>query len=570
MRNLIIFFMTTYKVVVANLFEAIVVGLAIMAAFFTCFIDIHEKTYFLGDSLWRNLISVALLLVVLLASKKSRYVRRFFEEVELNPVLFRKCRFFLLIILVGISAFWLLTSQYTPGSDQAAIQNAVSDLRTGDYSQFETDGYLAKNVHQLGLVLFFYILSFLIGSQNFIALQLMNAVAVVVVYHGLAAIGAYFGMKKTQQLGIIIVGILFFPPIVYTSFIYGNLYGLAFSVISIKKMLDFFKREKWMDVIVSVLSMILAVMIKTNSLIFMIGLIVLIFEEAMRRKKGIYFVIPILLMIGFLIQTNGIRFYFEKVSGNTLEGSSYWGYVAMGLQESESRAPGWYNGYVYDSYAASGYDHKVQAQIAKENVRQTLRHFKTHPGEAATFFFKKTASQWNNPTFQCYNIIQWRESAIERSAWMKWMVSPEGAHIGTAYLNIIEFLLLTGASGYCILFWKEDELPFRLSLAVIFIGGFLFHLFWEAKGQYTISYFVLLIPYAVASYSRIGDWMVSGLGRRITLKKCKISLSGYKFLLPAVFIVIISSAVLFTGGRANELRSDTESYYEILEEERTN
>ena len=42
MRNLTIFFMTTYKVVVANLFEAIVVGLAIMAAFFTCFIDIHE------------------------------------------------------------------------------------------------------------------------------------------------------------------------------------------------------------------------------------------------------------------------------------------------------------------------------------------------------------------------------------------------------------------------------------------------------------------------------------------------------------------------------------------------
>ena len=35
----------------------------------------------------------------------------------------------------------------------------------------------------------------------------------------------------------------------------------------------------------------------------------------------------------------------------------------------------------------------------------------------------------------------------------------------------------------------------RLLLPTIFIGGFLFHLFWEAKSQYTITYFVLLIPY---------------------------------------------------------------------------
>lgn len=34
----------------------------------------------------------------------------------------------------------------------------------------------------------------------------------------------------------------------------------------------------------------------------------------------------------------------------------------------------------------------------------------------------------------------------------------------------------------------------RLLLPMIFIGGFIFHLFWEAKGQYTITYFVLLIP----------------------------------------------------------------------------
>lgn len=40
----------------------------------------------------------------------------------------------------------------------------------------------------------------------------------------------------------------------------------------------------------------------------------------------------------------------------------------------------------------------------------------------------------------------------------------------------------------------------HLIFAIIFIGGFVFHLFWEAKCQYTITYFVLLIPYAAKGY----------------------------------------------------------------------
>ena len=34
------------------------------------------------------------------------------------------------------------------------------------------------------------------------------------------------------------------------------------------------------------------------------------------------------------------------------------------------------------------------------------------------------------------------------------------------------------------------------------IGGFLFHTFWEAKCQYTLPYFILLIPLAVIGTAR--------------------------------------------------------------------
>lgn len=52
----------------------------------------------------------------------------------------------------------------------------------------------------------------------------------------------------------------------------------------------------------------------------------------------------------------------------------------------------------------------------------------------------------------------------------------------------------------------------RLLLPMIFIGGFIFHMFWEAKCQYTVTYFVLLIPYCVKGLmdmtDEIADWIL--------------------------------------------------------------
>lgn len=57
---------------------------------------------------------------------------------------------------------------------------------------------------------------------------------------------------------------------------------------------------------------------------------------------------------------------------------------------------------------------------------------------------------------------------------------------------------------------KQHEIQKAIPL-VAFIGGFLFHIFWEAKCQYTIIFFVLLIPYAFQGYRQcvrnISEWL---------------------------------------------------------------
>ena len=56
-------------------------------------------------------------------------------------------------------------------------------------------------------------------------------------------------------------------------------------------------------------------------------------------------------------------------------------------------------------------------------------------------------------------------------------------------------IILLSAFSYFLLNWKNININ-SLILGIVFVGGFIFHMFWEAKCQYTITYFWLLIPYA--------------------------------------------------------------------------
>lgn len=68
--------------------------------------------------------------------------------------------------------------------------------------------------------------------------------------------------------------------------------------------------------------------------------------------------------------------------------------------------------------------------------------------------------------------------------------------------NSIQFIILMG----CILFvsFEHDKLKLNwLMLQIMVIGVFLFHILWEAKCQYTLPYFLLLVPISIKGYSNI-------------------------------------------------------------------
>jgi len=44
-------------------------------------------------------------------------------------------------------------------------------------------------------------------------------------------------------------------------------------------------------------------------------------------------------------------------------------------------------------------------------------------------------------------------------------------------------------------------------LPLLILGGFSYHLLFEAKSQYTLLYYVMMFPYAAVGLVRAGDWI---------------------------------------------------------------
>ncbi|MDD5872364.1 MAG: hypothetical protein PUD90_02710 [Clostridia bacterium] len=76
------------------------------------------------------------------------------------------------------------------------------------------------------------------------------------------------------------------------------------------------------------------------------------------------------------------------------------------------------------------------------------------------------------------------------------------SHIYRFILDIFQTLVYAGTFAW--LWYGRKNITFeQMILGICLIGGFLFHIVWEAKGQYTMVYFLLIIPYAVEGWRRL-------------------------------------------------------------------
>ena len=537
-------------------FTAVLAGIFLLfltaaSAISTCTMrgDYLEKTFFVSSPVLPKIILLCLCALIL----RIPAVRKFLGSAPEQSRLIRRRRILTLTLFL-FSACWVLITQPTVISDQEDIQVAAEQLNYGDLSCLRQGGYLARYPNQTGAILVSALIQRLIGRDNYLVFQLINAL--------LAALSYFILMRLCEEEGLSIknpsllfgAALLFFPFLLYATFVYATIPSFFLALLAYRRIRAYETSPSFLRALSAGLLMALAVFLKQNSLIFLIAAVLYSLFSAFRSGLSRLTLTASLILFTALALFLP-RALLERATGLSIpDGISPYSYLAMGLKDGGA-APGWYNSYINAVYGEGDVDAAQQKTIALQVIRERLGEFQRNPLDAVRFYVQKNASQWNNPTFESLWITQVRGSNIRPADWVRRLIRPTGVDFLTKLLNPIQFLLLFWAFLSLFQSPPDPKTPAFL-LLVTFVGGFLFHTFWEAKCQYTFPYFVLLLPFSISGLRTLSDFVTEP---RTFL--CSLSAGRRVLLLLSLILLLFLSVLLAMSGF---LTCDNAAYSDYL------
>lgn len=502
-------FETGYKGLISGLFFVVVLVLLLLSGSSTTFLigDWTEKVFLTYDAAWRNVLYLALFAAALFFLGKSGKVTSYIARANQDEMLFHYWQVGFLGAGTLMAILWVYGNQIVPEQDQLFVMQAADRLNLGNYEDFQPGGYLSMYPNQTGLLLLELLLTKLFGGMNYVVFEAMNGEAYIATLLLLSLIAGKLGADPFEQLLTMLSGLLTLPLLFYTSFQYGNLLGLALALAAMYFELNYIESHRVRDLVLTALFIVAASAVKNNYLIFLVAIVLHALAEALRKKEARNALLAVLVVAVFALQSWGATAVLEHKTGEDLSnGVSTMAFVAMGLQVNPVKCDGWYNEFNKESYIESGYDADKQGELAKQSISDSVAYLKS-PSNAVRFFLRKNASQWADPLFQSLWTSQVRQTQNERPGWLNRVLSPKGSTVLGQFLDVLQFWAYAGAFLFLLFGRKREKFFESLLLQITVLGGFVFHCVWEAKGQYTISYFVLLLPLAVFGFRETISWI---------------------------------------------------------------
>lgn len=412
------------------------------------------------------------------------------------------------IAIIFIGAFWLTIATTGAVADQGISLAFANWFLEGNVKSIYENGYLQQYPFQSGYILFCAFIGNLFGKYNLLPLRFFNLLMVFLSIRTLCKLIEILFRRENLTKIAILLSSAFLPFILFETFIYGNMPSIAFCLIACylqQKVISLNKLNAHTITlcILSICFLFLALWFKPNSLIFLIGIELIWMITLLKTRKFLYAVVILLAALAY-VSANAVPVaYMEKETGVEINDNpipkSAW--IAMGLQESPERAPGWYNSYPVDIYNENNRDSAKTDLIAKNEISNRISAFAKDPFYTLKFFGKKISSTWSEPTFQSlwisYGGTGTQRDDLNHSKLENSIMTGTLHNIYVIYCDVFQNIVYIGTLYSLLRFWKKMSL-YQESLLIIFLGGFAFHLFWETKSDYVLPYFFLLIPYAAA------------------------------------------------------------------------
>ena len=488
---------------ILGLVLAFMLGLAASACLETSHLNTNnisgENIDIYSDNVFLNVILMVIFLAVIyLFYKCSDSISCRVFELALHGWIF----IFGLLFIAGTK---LAPSIY---SDSFILINAAMDAAEGFYYSMES--YFARFPFQLGYVLYaeaffrvmFAVLPGLPEGYYALALQMLNLCWLLLCYFCLLRITRLIWEDERIHKLCVLLLLFSLPPVMSCTFLYGNIPALGLGVLAVWMFLEFMKKNKLYCAVLCALSLSAAVVLKLNLMIFLVAiggvwLVELVKKFSLRSCLCLVLCALCVLSISKLPQS-----FYEKRSGYDFgEGIPMLAWLAMGVSEGHAAA-GWYKeDNTVTAFKESGNDPQLTGEKAKAVIRERLSYFASQPKEGFAFFSEKLRSQWNEPSYDSIWLNQVFISYSEKGGLYN-LLCDKGERLSLGLMNQHQQIVFVGMLlGVLALIKRRDILSCILPL--IILGGLMYHLLFEAKSQYALPYFILMMPVAAVGFAAL-------------------------------------------------------------------
>lgn len=452
--------------------------------FSTYVMNIREHITVRSTNLW--LIAGNLVILLLL----------FYLIVKYSEKIDEKKLFLLFSMIYFVMGIYLIMNiNCVLRYDALSVHDASIAMHRGDFSTMDRGHYTYRYPHQLGFLIYEYLIGFI--SHDAKLLFGINLIAVLVINFFMYQIAKeIFENQHKINLVTITLSFLFFPQFFFITFAYGLIPGFCLLMIGIYCLLRFVRTEKWKWMILSGIFLMLAVLMKKNFIIAMVACLCYLLLQWLQKKDKKFLDFMLLIVVIFVIGKMTMTKGFESYSGKKVnEGVPSILWVAMGTDpKNHKRSGGWYDKKYVNVYKNTNFDRKRSAKIGEEMVAGYFKYYKKYPARAYRFFGKKITTTWTDPLYE--SIFSGPKQEAGQYVKIKYLyhLFNEEKYDTALYIVMKAYIILLMISTW-IFVWKYLKEYEKANLGMIFlIGGFLFHLFWETKGQYVYPYIFMQIP----------------------------------------------------------------------------
>ncbi len=408
-------------------------------------------------------------------------------------------------------SLWVVQSMSAPTHDSLIVTRAGVTAALGELQNLDS-AYFVRFPFQLGYVLWTEVWARLFGLNegSYLFMEFVNVLCLAMAEAAMVRLTARLFQRPSVTLATTIALALFIQPMIFCSFLYGTMPGFCFAAWSALLLVRYMQTDKWRFAVGAALTLSVSVALKLNHMILLVAMILVMLVHLLRekplRRLG---AIAMLCVTVLLCKNIGLWVYEARTDRDFGDGIPMVSWLAMGLNDAVT-APGWYSHqYTVGNFTAVGQDPEAAAANSMEEIGKRIDYFFANPKDAASFFSEKILSQWNETSYQSIWNNQVRGQYMEKFGIAAYACG-EGEATVKRYMDLhVQFIYggMLLAMGTLVADQIRHQKERRRDGAALYLiplyilGGFLYHMLFEAKSQYVITYVTLMIPYAIWGFA---------------------------------------------------------------------